>query len=94
MTKREIASVVAETVFVTATAFAAVPQSRVAIQNPGFEDPYVPVASSESTITGMVARGWHENSSWADVTVQYSRDTANPHGGGACKALASEEFAT
>ena len=30
---------------------------------------------------GNIAIGWIDNSSWADVTVSYSEDTNNPHGG-------------
>ena len=55
--------------------------------NPGFEGDYKPVASQsdapnqKAVIKGAVAEGWNDNSNWADVDVEYSRDTNNPHRG-------------
>jgi len=45
-----------------------------ALQNPGFEDPYVPV--SATGITGDVASGWNDNTDWVSgVNLVYSKDT-------------------
>jgi hypothetical protein len=50
--------------------------------NSGFEPPFVPVGIN-NPISGSVAVGWHDNSSWGvpNPTVSYSQDTDNPHGG-------------
>jgi uncharacterized protein (TIGR03437 family) len=48
--------------------------------NGGFEPPFISVGQN-NPISGNVALGWIDNSSWADVTVSYSEDTNNPHGG-------------
>ena len=32
-------------------------------------------------ISGKIADGWFDNSEWADLTVRYSDDSRNPHGG-------------
>ena len=55
--------------------------------NPGFEGSYQPVNSSSKKITGFIANGWTDNSAWADVTVNYSQDTSNPHGGSSCQKV-------
>lgn len=57
------------------------------LTNPGFEGSYQPVNSGKASITGVVAKGWSDNSAWADVTVDYSRDTTNPHSGRSCQAV-------
>ncbi|MGC9946080.1 MAG: cellulase family glycosylhydrolase [Bryobacteraceae bacterium] len=56
------------------------------LSNPGFEPPFVSVGQN-NPIAGNVAIGWNDNSSWADVTVAYSEDTANPHGGTAAQMV-------
>ncbi len=48
--------------------------------NPGFEPPFVSTGT-DNPISGNIALGWYDNSSWANVTVVYSEDTNNPHGG-------------
>jgi hypothetical protein len=58
-----------------------------ALVNPGFEGKYVPVNSSSSTVTGVIAGGWTDNSAYGDVTVNYSRDTRNPHSGSSCQKV-------
>jgi hypothetical protein len=58
-----------------------------ALANPGFEGAYVPVNSGSSTVTGVIARGWTDNSAYGDVTVNYSRDTRNPHSGSSCQKV-------
>ncbi len=42
---------------------------------------YQPIHSKRNTIQGEMPRGWREDSSWADVSVQYSAQTLNPHEG-------------
>lgn len=46
-----------------------------ALDNPTFEGTYTPVQATRPTITGNVAPGWQDNSSWADVTVRYAKQT-------------------
>jgi len=48
------------------------------LTNPGFEGPYIslPAPSGKSRITGLVAKGWRDNSAWADVTVDYAQESA------------------
>jgi hypothetical protein len=58
-----------------------------ALVNPGFEGTYVPVNSSSSKVTGVIASGWTDNSAYGDVTVNYSRDTTNPHSGTSCQKV-------
>ncbi|MBI2297781.1 MAG: hypothetical protein HYU66_02300 [Armatimonadetes bacterium] len=42
--------------------------------------------------TGTV-EGWADNSSWADLTVDYRRDTTRPHGGAACQRVRCSRLA-
>ncbi len=58
-----------------------------ALVNPGFEGDYAPVNSGSSKVTGVIANGWTDNSAYSDVTVNYSRDTSNPHGGTSCQKV-------
>lgn len=61
--------------------------------NPGFEGDYQAVnpnnqtLSSGAVLTGEIAKGWNDNSSWANVVIRYSRDTSDPHGGQACQKI-------
>ncbi len=59
--------------------------------NPSFEGPYNAVASTESTITGVVANGWIDNSSWANVNVDYEQETSDPHSGASCQKIIVSE---
>lgn len=34
-----------------------------------------------------IAEGWRDNSSWADLEVEYGRETDNPHSGQACQRI-------
>ena len=61
---------------------AATTPTPLALANPSFEAPYVPLSGGGSGITGSLAQGWSEGSSWADVTVAYSADAVRPHAGG------------
>ena len=66
------------------------------LNNTGFEGTYrqVPAPTSnacnstnQATITGEVADGWVDESSWADVDITYSRETANPHTGASAQKV-------
>ena len=59
----------------------------VTLVNPGFEAPYNTVNLNGGTITGQVANGWSDNSSYDNATVQYSQETTNPHGGASCQKI-------
>ncbi len=60
---------------------AAYADTPVALANPGMEPPYNAVYEDNGAISGSLANGWQENSTWASPTVAYSEDTNNPHGG-------------
>lgn len=62
--------------------------TAVPLTNPGFETPFVTVNGSGGQISGQVAAGWLDNSAWSESTVQYSQETANPHGGASCQKMA------
>lgn len=50
------------------------------LTNPGFESPYANLTGPN--ISGQVAQGWDDNTSWASgVAIEYSRDTVIRHGG-------------
>jgi hypothetical protein len=59
----------------------------VALVNPGMEPPYTAVNLNNGTISGYLAHGWEENSSWASAAVQYSEDTNDPHSGSASQKV-------
>ena len=59
----------------------------VALTNPGMEPPYNPVNLNSGAISGAIANGWSDNSTWASATVQYSEETSNPHSGMACQKV-------
>ncbi|PQV62603.1 hypothetical protein B1R32_12715 [Abditibacterium utsteinense] len=67
--------------------------SLIETPNPGFEGDYAPVASAsdspnaKAVITGSIAPGWGDNSNWADVNINYARDTTNPHRGPASQKI-------
>lgn len=55
---------------------------NVALSNPGFEEGWWEVSADPADkVSGRVANGWGDNSSWADVRVSYSVETANAHRG-------------
>ena len=60
---------------------------EIPLANAGFEDGWPAVAptadsvNDKAKITGEVAKGWGDNSSWADVKVAYSAATTDPHRG-------------
>ena len=55
------------------------------LKNPGFEIPGRTLVSAsdapggKADIRGQIAEGWADNSSWADVKLDYSLDSASPH---------------
>jgi Ricin-type beta-trefoil lectin domain-like/Glycosyl hydrolases family 39 len=66
------------------------------LNNAGFEGTYnqVPTptiatcnGANPANITGEVADGWVDESSWADVEITYSRETANPHTGASAQKV-------
>ncbi len=72
--------------FVLTAAISALPAS--ALENPQFDGTYTDVQASRISITGTVAPGWIDNSSWADVTVHYAKRTTDTHTpGSACQLV-------
>jgi len=65
--------------------------------NPVFEEPYAAVSApkpdQKGSITGALAGMWEDDSSWADVTVEYSSDSTEPHGGKASQRIAVSRIA-
>lgn len=59
---------------------------EVPLQNPGFEDGFYD-APADPKVGGRIAKGWGDNSSWADVKVTYDVDTANPHRGAGAQRI-------
>lgn len=59
--------------------------------NPGFEGEFaaLPAAPAEAgaQITGAIAAGWEDNSSWAKVQVAYAPETADPHSGASAQSV-------
>jgi len=53
------------------------------VQNPGFSGTYNPV--NYPTITGNIANGWMDNSSWSTASIQYS--SATGRNGGLCQQI-------
>jgi hypothetical protein len=54
----------------------------VALVNPGFEEGWSDApADPAGKVAGRMAKGWSDNSSWADVRVTYGVETGNPHRG-------------
>jgi hypothetical protein len=64
-------------VFVTPTA---TPEPENLLRYP-VQGEYMPIHSKRPTITGGMPKDWYEDSSWADVTVNYRAQTQNPHEG-------------
>jgi hypothetical protein len=61
--------------------------------NPGFEGEYQAANPNHQTfpsgavLSGEIAKGWTDNSSWANVEIRYSKDDTNPHGGKSCQKI-------
>ena len=68
----------------------------VPLQNAGFEIPWPPAnpTDPEAKVIGVVAEGWSDNSSWADVQVRYGADTEHPHSGSAAQRVEVEKVAS
>jgi len=70
-----------------AATIGATPCRAQTLKNPGFEIPGKTLASAsgapggKADIRGQIAEGWADNSSWADVKLDYSLDSASPHSG-------------
>jgi len=77
-----------------ACAVRAAAPTAVPLVNPGFEGSYYAVSNNGGLITGMVANGWADNSTWSNSTVQYSQELSNPHGGASCQKMAVQSVAS
>ena len=62
--------------------------TNVSLVNPGFESPYNAISANNGLITGSIANGWQDNSTWSDSTVQYSQEFNDPHSGASCQKMA------
>ena len=74
-------------------------QPSSALTNPGFEAPYLPAVSTshgisgKATVTGEIAKGWQDNSSWAPLVVHYSEATGlDAHSGEGAQQIAIESI--
>ncbi|QYY34386.1 endo-1,4-beta-xylanase [Ruficoccus sp. ZRK36] len=74
-------------------------QPSSALTNPGFEAPYTPAVSTshgisgKATVTGEIAKGWSDNSSWAPVVVHYSEASGlDAHSGDSAQQIAIESM--
>ncbi len=56
--------------------------------------PFVPVDSTEATITGTIGQWWSDNSDWADVTADYEPDRVSPHGGHVAQRIVVSRIAS
>ena len=74
-------------VLITAVARATTATS-VALINPEFESPYATVSGNNGQISGYIANGWSDNSTWSNSSVQYSQEFNNPHSGASCQKMA------
>lgn len=65
------------------------------LQNPGLEAPYaaVPASQTKGSITGALAKGWEDDSAWAEVHVEYAEDESEPHGGKSSQRIAVSRIA-
>ena len=79
-----LAALLAHGVFLLQPSSAA---TNVPLTNPGLEGTYLPVNAGSSSITGMIASGWSDNSAWANAVVNYSQVTTNCHGGSSCQQI-------
>lgn len=60
----------------------------VPLANAGFEEGWnEQPADAGAKVTGRIAKGWSDNSSWADVQVTYGVETANPRRGAAAQRI-------
>lgn len=63
------------------------------LNNPGFEGAYQAANpnhetySSGAILSGYVAHGWSDNSTWSNVEVRYSKDDVSPHRGQSCQKI-------
>jgi hypothetical protein len=63
------------------------------LKDPGFETAGPALVSTsdapngKAQISGTIADGWQDNTSWGDVKIVYSLDPNNPHGGATCQRI-------
>ncbi len=63
------------------------------LSNAGLEAPYIPTEGTGS-VSGSIARGWADNSSWADVKVRYTEDDESPHQGSSSQRIDVQSVAS
>ncbi|HEY3333050.1 MAG TPA: hypothetical protein VGK19_23660 [Capsulimonadaceae bacterium] len=63
------------------------------LTNPGFEAPFTvfPAPTGKAKITGAIARGWNDNSSWAPSVIEYAEARTGAHGGSSAQAVTVKE---
>ncbi len=61
--------------------------SATPLTDPGFEGAYIPYSGNGGAVTGAIAPGWSDNSSWAHVAAVYSADTTAPHLGASAQRI-------
>ncbi len=82
------------------SASAAIAADGSALANADFEGAFTPAPNagkpnaSGSRITGAIGEGWDDNSSWADVDIDYSSEKTDPHGGKAAQRVHVTRFAS
>ncbi len=77
-------SAVAFLLLASASIFA---DTNVPLVNPGLDPPYAAVSANGGTISGVIAKGWSDNSSWANAAVSYSQESSNCHSGNSCQKI-------
>jgi len=72
-------------VFTLSTIFLASCAHAQMLTNPGFEGNFTallaPVPDAKAQVTGEVAPGWTDNTSWTTTTIHYAKDTSVFHSG-------------
>jgi hypothetical protein len=85
---RALLRISAATLFAAPAAAPATTPTNVPLVNPGLESPYFAISANNGLISGNVANGWSDNSTWSDSTVQYTQEFNNPHSGASCQKMA------
>ncbi len=57
------------------------------LNNPGFEGTFVSINNNAGAVTGLVAPGWSDNSSFANVKAVYSVASTGAHGGATAQQI-------
>src|SRR4051812_48071730 len=65
----------------------------VALVNAGFEGGWTDLGGAAAAkVTGRLAKGWSDNSDWADVRVIYGVETASPHRGASAQRISLQRI--